>query len=139
MPPGLPVLGVVTPQMPCMRSCSNAGHLPPLLVAGRTRATYLEGGRSAAVGLGGPGGQETVEVTADTRLVLYTDGLIERRGQPLDDTLDQLAATAAALPAADAQTWCDTLLAARTKDDTLTDDIAVACIDLNGPGQPVRP
>lgn len=24
MPPGLPVLGVVPPQMPCMRSCSNA-------------------------------------------------------------------------------------------------------------------
>jgi hypothetical protein len=102
-------------------------------------ATYLEGGRSAALGLGGPGAQETVEVTAGTRLVLYTDRLIERRDQPLDDSLDQLAATAAALPAANAQTWCDTLLAALTKDDTLTDDIAIACIDLNEPGQPARP
>jgi hypothetical protein len=37
------------------------------------------------------------------------------------------------LPAADVLTWCDTLLGALTKDDTLTDDIALACIDLNGP------
>jgi len=110
-----------------------AGHLPPLLLTSQTGATYLTGGRSPAIGLGGPAAQETLGVPAGTRLVLYTDGLIERRNQSLDDAMDHLAATAAALPAADAQAWCDTLLAALTGDDTLTDDIAVACIDLNGP------
>lgn len=110
-----------------------AGHLPPLMLTGQTDATYLTGGRSAAIGLGEPATQETLEAPAGARLVLYTDGLIERRDQLLDDALDQLAATAAALPATDAQAWCDALLAVLTKDEVLTDDIAVACIDLTGP------
>jgi serine phosphatase RsbU (regulator of sigma subunit) len=56
-----------------------AGHPPPLL-ADDAAATFLEDGRSGPVGLGGPRSQTSVQVPGGARLVLYTDGLVERRG-----------------------------------------------------------
>ncbi len=70
---------------------ANAGHLPPLLVDDRRGARRLL--------LGGPplgAGQhrsidEQVPMALGTMLVLYTDGLVERRGSNLDTGIDALA------------------------------------------------
>jgi GAF domain-containing protein len=106
-------------------------HPPPLLADGAT-VTYLENGRSGPVGLGGPRSQATAKVPDGTRLVLYTDGLIEQRGEPIDIAFDQLAA-AASRPVADIQAWCEGLVETMTAGHVLADDVAVACIGLNGP------
>ena len=71
-----------------------AGHPPPVLVDGPGRSALLWEGRSAPLGvqLGiGPRPEATITLTAGSRLVLYTDGLVERRDQPLDLSIDLLA------------------------------------------------
>ncbi|WP_435748126.1 SpoIIE family protein phosphatase [Nocardioides sp. SYSU DS0663] len=74
---------------------ANAGHLPPLLARAGGAVEPLE-----AVGppLGaGFYGQEatTVSLHADDVLLLYTDGLVERRGEDLQEGIGRLVATLA--------------------------------------------
>jgi serine phosphatase RsbU (regulator of sigma subunit) len=70
---------------------ANGGHPPPLLRATDRACRYLEGGN----GLMGVDDKvyETYEQTIDTSstVVLYTDGLVERRGESLDVGLERLA------------------------------------------------
>jgi phosphoserine phosphatase RsbU/P len=72
-----------------------AGHPPPVLVDPATGPRFLEDGRSlpldAAV-RAGPRAQATVETPAGGLLLLYTDGLVERRTRPLDEGLAALVA-----------------------------------------------
>lgn len=70
-----------------------AGHPPPVLAT--TRSTeLLWGGRSQPLGVGCDGRRPsgTVDVAPGARLVVYTDGLVERRGEPLDVGLERLRA-----------------------------------------------
>jgi serine/threonine-protein kinase RsbW len=73
-----------------------AGHPPPLLDPATGPPRLLWDGRSAPLGAYA-GGVERVEaeVTLDAgeRLLLYTDGLVERRGRPIDAGLERLVAT----------------------------------------------
>ncbi|WP_198035319.1 SpoIIE family protein phosphatase [Streptacidiphilus rugosus] len=77
---------------------SSAGHLPPALV-GADRATELvtlPSGPPLGTGVGGY--QQLVrELTPGQVLLLYTDGLVERRREDIDVSLERLAA--APLPA----------------------------------------
>jgi len=57
---------------------ASAGHPPPLL-AGEDGVRYLNGGRSGPLGFGGPHTQATIGVRRGSRLILCTDGLVERR------------------------------------------------------------
>lgn len=75
----------------------------------------------------------TVEVTGV--LVSHEPRLIERRRQPLDTGFEQLARAVGELPAGDPRASCDRLLSEMTGRETVADDVVVACIDLNGPGQ----
>lgn len=74
-----------------------AGHLPPLRFRGDGTHEFLWEGRSTPLGLGA-GRTEAVAVL-DPRdvLVLYTDGLVERRDRPLPDGLHALATAGTAL------------------------------------------
>ncbi|MFC9925958.1 PP2C family protein-serine/threonine phosphatase [Streptomyces sp. NPDC127190] len=72
---------------------ASAGHLPPLLINRDGAATLLPVpvGPPLGTGLGG------YDVTTHTlepgqTLVLFTDGLVERRGEDIDDSLARLAA-----------------------------------------------
>ena len=65
---------------------ASAGHLPPLLVRA-AGATFLWGGRSTPLGVPDPTGvrsEATEQLTDADTLVLYTDGLVERRDRSLD-------------------------------------------------------
>ncbi|HTU87574.1 MAG TPA: SpoIIE family protein phosphatase [Solirubrobacteraceae bacterium] len=71
---------------------ANGGHPPPLLRAAGRECVYLEGGNGLL-------GIEDVVYETHSRqierratLVLYTDGLIERRGESLDVGLERLEA-----------------------------------------------
>jgi PAS domain S-box-containing protein len=71
-----------------------AGHPPPVLVDGSGRSALLWDGRSAPLGAQfgvGPRPAASITLTPGARLVLYTDGLVERRDQPLDLSIDVLA------------------------------------------------
>jgi hypothetical protein len=65
-------------------------------------------------------------------LIWYSDGLIERRGEVVDDGLDRLAALAADLTGTDAQQWCEALLAGMTDGQDVSDDVVVACLHMRG-------
>src|SRR4051794_8403747 len=73
---------------------ARAGHPPPLLFC-EGQVDFLDGAGSGTV-LGVPGRRPFSEGTAPVQpgavLVLYTDGLVERRNAPIDEGLDRLAA-----------------------------------------------
>ncbi len=71
---------------------ASAGHLPPLLLP---RAELFLDGGSPPLGVvlpGQPRGQAELTLAAGEGLLLYTDGLVERRGESLDTGLDRLVA-----------------------------------------------
>ncbi|MEA2155228.1 MAG: hypothetical protein QOE11_1368 [Solirubrobacteraceae bacterium] len=104
----------------------NAGHPSPLLLSAEGDASLLEGGRSVPLGvLPFPGyAVATTVIEPGGALVLYTDGLIERRGEHLDDGMDLLLVTAAQGPL-DPDALCDRLLAAAAPTGATSDDIAL--------------
>ncbi|MEH0981057.1 SpoIIE family protein phosphatase [Micromonospora sp. CPCC 205556] len=104
----------------------NAGHPPPLLAGADGTVRVLDGRREPLLGLTRPvrrTSQETALAPGDT-LLLYTDGLVERRDRPIDEgiaeLLDELAG-ASKLPLAEI---CDLLLATAHRED----DIALLAV-----------
>ncbi|WP_307802339.1 SpoIIE family protein phosphatase [Cellulomonas fengjieae] len=80
-------------------SYARAGHPPPLLRLAGGEVRLLDAGLSTPIGLGGPGGaQASVDVPSGSTLVLYTDGLVERRDRGLREGIAALVAELAALP-----------------------------------------
>lgn len=75
-------------------TCASAGHPPPLLTAPGAANRFLD-----AVPVGPPLGAAvsnyeaaTVDLSPGSALLLYTDGLIERRDQDIGCAMDELAA-----------------------------------------------
>lgn len=79
---------------------ARAGHPPPMLRLPGGRVERLDGALRTPVGLAGvpPVPDVTVEVPPGATLVLYTDGLVERRDRALVDGLRALEAALAAVP-----------------------------------------
>jgi anti-sigma regulatory factor (Ser/Thr protein kinase) len=102
---------------------ASAGHPPPLLVTSEgTR--FIE--QNAGPPLGGRPQHRYLEtdfrVEPGEILMLYTDGLIERRGQLLADGMDRLASVAAGAPL-DAELLCERVVEAMVPNGD--DDVAV--------------
>ena len=90
---------------------SNAGHPPPLLLAPGGPARLLHRPVDAPIGLARMTRTENDEaVPAGTTVLLYTDGLVERRGEDIDVGLQRLVEVATALGAPPLEQWCDALL-----------------------------
>ncbi|WP_395292628.1 SpoIIE family protein phosphatase [Kitasatospora hibisci] len=72
---------------------SSAGHLPPALIApGRpTELLKIPTGPPLGTGLGGYE-QTAVDLSVGETLLMYTDGLVERRDEDIDVSLERLAA-----------------------------------------------
>lgn len=75
-------------------SYASAGHPPPLLAATNGSTRYLEDGASIPIGIMGDASYTcaTLELPPGSMLVLYTDGLVERRGEDLAEGMERLAA-----------------------------------------------
>ncbi len=76
-------------------SITSAGHLPPLLLAdGESR--YLDADIGVPIGVqeGTVYRSTTVTVPAGATIIAFTDGLVETRGESLDQGLDRLRAAA---------------------------------------------
>ncbi|MBI2710735.1 MAG: SpoIIE family protein phosphatase [Actinobacteria bacterium] len=117
-----------------------AGHPPPVLVHEGT-SRLLWDGRSPPLGahIGGaprgPASSEpgcrtdaTVDLSADDRLVLYTDGLVERRRSPLQRSIDRLAALAAREADLPVASLVDALTAELLAGVVTPDDVCVVAI-----------
>lgn len=105
-----------------LASISGAGHLPPLVVAddGTVVNLGIEGRPLLGVGVGGAIITEVVVPPRHT-LLLFTDGLVERRGYSLRDRSDDLVRRAAdRRPDQPLEDWVDRLISGSgsTDDDT---------------------
>ncbi|WP_406839653.1 SpoIIE family protein phosphatase [Streptomyces sp. AHU1] len=102
---------------------ARAGHPGPALVSPDGSVTFPDIPVSPPLGVGGGLPVETAELVlaADSRLVLYTDGLVEARGRDIDAGLDMLkealAHTDGAAPDETCRAVLDAMLRTRSSDD----------------------
>jgi serine phosphatase RsbU (regulator of sigma subunit) len=108
---------------------TNAGHPPPLLFGGG-RSRYLEGGAAPPLGV-----TEDANFTESTQvmwpgstLLLYTDGLIERRRESIQLGMDRLRREATASEGFDVDELCDRVIGALVHDAHMADDIALVAM-----------
>lgn len=110
-----------------------AGHPPPLLVAADGSTRYLEGGRSTPLGVtNGNRPVATADMHEGGLLLLYTDGLIERRDAGLDKGMERLA-RAAAEADRDPERFCDAVVASMLGSEGPADDVALLAIATGAP------
>ena len=104
----------------------NAGHPAPLLVNGKDSAHYLEGATSVPLGVLPFPSYETVTSTMEpgSSLVLFTDGLIERPGELIDEGMAKLAARVSEAPD-DPEGLCNYLIRTLVPRGGATDDVAI--------------
>jgi len=132
---GLPMVEMVTllylvydPETGTVRF-TNAGH-PPALVIGNGDTRYLDGGLAPPLGV--VAHWDYAEATQDLRpgatLLLYTDGLVERRTLSIQEGLDRLVSQASGNENADVDALCDHLLSALPGNGKVVDDIALVAL-----------
>lgn len=105
---------------------SNAGHPPPLLVTPEGGTRYLTDGHgpligmSAALQLGLRWPDARQDLPPGSTLLLYTDGLVESRGRPIDLGMATLRHHASMVARRTVDDFCDALLdrIAPSGDDT---------------------
>lgn len=112
---------------------SCAGHPPPALVDADGGVVFLDGATDPPLGARPEhvlaAQASTTYATGDT-LVLYTDGLIERRGEDIDAGLSRLAHSLARHRELKPEALADALLADLGVMDEATDDTALVVIRL---------
>lgn len=106
----------------------NAGHCPVLVVSEQGVAQYISAPTSPPVGAGH---DDRTAVTwpfvGGSTLLLYTDGLIERRGEDIDASLARLAEHASCL-AAEGLTDCLVKLVDALQSDGWDDDVTAVAV-----------
>jgi PAS domain S-box-containing protein len=103
-----------------------AAHPPPILLTPGADPAYLWDGRSVpldSVAIRGPRRQGTAELAPGGTLLLYTDGLVERRAQSLDVGFEQLLGAAARHHADDLTAMLGSVV--RAMDDDHSDDLCL--------------
>jgi anti-sigma regulatory factor (Ser/Thr protein kinase) len=108
-----------------------AGHLPALLLTPDGEAGYLE--QLQGLPLGISMGQEYIpqlySFPVGSSLLLYTDGLIERRGESIEEGLRRLRTAAESPAAANVETLADRVYHGLLDETTLEDDVALLAIE----------
>ncbi len=107
---------------------SSAGHLPPLLMTEGGETSFLDDAGGPPLGAAEharPHPTAEVPFPPGATLVLYTDGLIERRGRPIDEGFAVLADTVRRHRALDVEPLADAVLGELRRDDAAPDDTAL--------------
>lgn len=107
----------------------RAGHPPPLLLGADGTVTAIDGRGSLPVGVSPNAHYEaaTLELAPNTTLLLYTDGLVERRGETLEDGIARLERVLASAPES-LEALCDHVIETAAPDPERADDIAVLAL-----------
>ncbi|TQK99218.1 stage II sporulation protein E [Streptomyces puniciscabiei] len=107
---------------------SSAGHLPPLLTTGEGDTRYLDAGSGPLIGMDPdlPRTSAVDQLLPHSTLLLFTDGLVERRGEALDDGLTRLRRHTAQQARDPLDVFCDELIVAFGADSA--DDIALLAL-----------
>ncbi len=110
---------------------SCAGHPYPLIVTADGDTRYLREGRRPPLGakssVAGSGAGHA-RLAAGSLLLLYTDGLVERRDEPIDAGLARLAEAAARSAKLPADGACAALLRAMAGPEGYADDVAMVAL-----------
>jgi hypothetical protein len=115
---------------------SNAGHPPPVTISPDGAVALLTAaGTDRMLGVTPDAARRESQVTLewDSVVLLYTDGLVERRNSDLDHGLARMQATLA-----DLDELCDELLARMLPDDP-DDDVALVAVRLHPQNKPRPP
>jgi serine phosphatase RsbU (regulator of sigma subunit) len=112
---------------------TSAGHPPPLIVHPDGTADYLEGGLSTPLGVTSNGRRAAAAARLEpgSLLLLYTDGLIERRDESITAGMARLA-TAARSAGRDPERFCDTVVREMLGTEGPADDVALLVVATNG-------
>jgi anti-sigma regulatory factor (Ser/Thr protein kinase)/putative methionine-R-sulfoxide reductase with GAF domain len=115
---------VIAPETGLVR-LANAGHLPPLLISASGEATLMEAATAPPLGTLAYPDYRDVERTLHPgeTILMYTDGLIERRGEALTAGLERLCAAASG--SAMAESLCNRVVDALVPGLSAADDVAV--------------
>ena len=123
--------GVLDPATRRLRLAS-AGHLPPLLVHRDGGGQYVELEPGPPLGVtGNPPPETEVELPEGALILLYTDGLVEGRAQPVEEgmlALRNAVADVRDLRADGVEELCDELLRAMGRDGRPDDDSALLAV-----------
>ncbi|MGI5194850.1 PP2C family protein-serine/threonine phosphatase [Streptomyces sp. CA-288835] len=114
-------------------SYSSAGHLPPALLQPDGTVTFLDGATDPPLGARPdhvPRPQADLPFTEGSALVLYTDGLVERRTEDIDTSLARLADSLTRHRKSEPEPLADALLADLLPSKGSTDDTALVVISL---------
>ena len=108
----------------------SAGHPPAMLVQPGRETRLLSDGAGMAIGVarGRPRSAGSTLLDPGATLLFYTDGLIERRTEDLDDMTARLQAVAAEIADTPLPYFCDTMLTQAAPDTG--DDIALLAVRL---------
>lgn len=108
---------------------SNAGHPPPLLLSPDGSSHLLRGGLAPPLGcmIGTTCAEASEPTQPGATLVIYTDGLVERRDDDIEHGLERLQTVAEAAADADLETFCDRLLDGMDAEHR-SDDVALLVV-----------
>jgi serine phosphatase RsbU (regulator of sigma subunit)/anti-sigma regulatory factor (Ser/Thr protein kinase) len=112
---------------------ARAGHPYPLLLRSNGPAEFLSDVGGPPLGAGGRQvyDEQTVALAAGETVLLYTDGLIERRGRQLSEGEAALVEVAANAPD-EPELMCQAITSQLTEDIRIADDIAVLAVQTVG-------
>lgn len=98
-PPGTVMPGGIADPFPRKLVLAGAGHCPPLIL-GALRTEFVETSLSAPLGMLACWEAPSVEIepAGGETLLLYSDGLLHRTGEPMDRAFTRLHAAAAGVP-----------------------------------------
>jgi PAS domain S-box-containing protein len=115
----------------CVMVYASAGHPPMLVVSPEGATTWVDGAQSPPLsGQCPPRPQRSATLQPGSLLVLYSDGLIERRNERLDDGLARLAAATREVADSPVEDVCSALVVALGVDKTRADDVVVLAVRL---------
>jgi CHASE1-domain containing sensor protein len=107
----------------------RAGHPPPLLLGGAGPRLLDEVGLPPLGVLPGePAPVHTLALDGGESLIIYTDGVVERRGESLDEGFGRLEVVGADLADLEPEELIDALLLALVPADEQTDDVVVLVV-----------
>jgi phosphoserine phosphatase RsbU/P len=117
---------MVSPSLDQVRICS-AGHLPPIIARPGQPTAPADVAPDLLIGVSPLKRRQvsTLSFPPGTVLCLYTDGLVERRDQPIDEGIARLCA---AVTTGDPETGCAAVMAAMAGYSTHNDDVALLMI-----------